>query len=257
MKGIDFRLNEFIAQSDQRSLIVDTSAGIELGALPGLEDYSQAVRPLLSLADGVVCSPGQMRRLTSATHKDAGLLMRMDWSNTSRSADFVLPPEHNRQFMIFSAQDALDFGATGMVISFLLGYEEEIEAACLKATVTLGLAGKDLGLPLVVEVRASGPRVSLPNKAVELGASYALEGGADVIIVPYPGAASLKTIGEMVSVPWLVKPVSLATAQEQMDEALAFGAAGVWLDQALFAQTDPAGTLGGLRDRLHHAEVIR
>ena len=39
--------------------------------------------------------------------------------------------------------------------------EEEIEAACLKATVTLGLAGKDLGLPLVVEVQASGPRVSM------------------------------------------------------------------------------------------------
>ena len=257
MNGIVFRMNEFIAQSDQRSLIIDTSAGIALGALPGLEDFNQAVRPLLPLADGVVCSPGQMRRLTAATRQDAGLLMRMDWSNTLRGADFVLPPEHARQFQIFSAQDALDFGATGMVLSFLLGYEEEIEAACLKATVTLSLTGKDLGLPLVVEVKPSGPRVSLPNKAVELGASYALEGGADVIVVPYAGAASLKTIGEMVSVPWLIKPGRWEQAAEQMDEAIQYGAAGVWLDHTLFAQSDPAGRLTGLRNRLHAVQTVR
>ena len=261
MNGIVFRMNEFIAQSDQRSLIIDTSAGIALGALPGLEDFNQAVRPLLPLADGVVCSPGQMRRLTAATRHGAqhhaGLLMRMDWSNTLRGADFVLPPEHARQFQIFSAQDALDFGATGMVLTFLLGYEEEIEAACLKATVTLSLTGKDLGLPLVVEVKPSGPRVSLPNKAVELGASYALEGGADVIVIPYPGAASLKTIGEMVSVPWLIKPGQWEQAAEQMDEAIQYGAAGLWLDHTLFALPDPAGTLTGLRNRLHVVQTVR
>jgi DhnA family fructose-bisphosphate aldolase class Ia len=257
MSGIVFRMNEFIDKSDQRSLIIDTSAGMALGPLPGLEDYSQAVRPLLSLADGVVCSPGQMRRLTNATRQDAGLLMRMDWTNTMRSADFVLPPEHARNFSIFSAQDALDFGATGMVISFLLGYEEEIEAACLKATVTLGLAGKDLGLPLVVEVRTSGPRVSLPGKAVELGASYALEGGADVIVVPYPGSASLKTIAEMVSVPWLVKPAGLEQAAEQMAEAITNGAAGVWLDHTLFVQPDPAAVLTMLGNQLHRVQTVR
>ena len=257
MNGIVFRMNEFIDKSDQRSLMIDTSAGMALGALPGLEDYSQAVSPLLALADGVVCSPGQMRRLTGATRQDAGLLMRMDWSNTIRSADFVLPPEHAWHFPIFSAQDALDFGATGMVLSFLLGYEEEIEAACLKATVTIGLAGKDLGLPLVVEIQASGPRVSLPGKAVELGASYALEGGADVIVIPYPGPASLKTIGEMVSVPWLVKPVGLEHASDQMAEALQLGAAGVWLDQAVFAQPDPAAVVTRLGDQLHRLQAVR
>jgi DhnA family fructose-bisphosphate aldolase class Ia len=144
-----------------------------------------------------------------------------------------------------------------MVLSFLLGYEEEIEAACLKATVTLGLAGKELGLPLVVEVRADGPRVSLPGKAVELGASYALEGGADVIVVPYPGPTSLKTIGEMVSVPWLVKASDLEQAAGQMAEALESGAAGLWLDHGVFAQPDPTGRLARLSNQLHPVQAIR
>ena len=87
---------------------------------------------------------------------------------------------------LLDAGDALELGATGMVLSFLLGYEETVEAACLKTTVQLALAGKDLGLPLLVEVCPSGPRVSLPGKAVESGASYALESGADVVVVPSP-----------------------------------------------------------------------
>jgi DhnA family fructose-bisphosphate aldolase class Ia len=139
-------------------------------------------------------------------------------------------------------------GAVGMVISFLLGYEEAIEAACLKAAVQLSLAGKDLGLPLVVEVRPSGPRVSLPAKAIELGASYALESGADVIIVPYPGLDSLKTISVMLSVPWLLKPTSVDKAASEWEEGINLGATGLWLDHAWL---EPASPLKQFSDRLH------
>jgi DhnA family fructose-bisphosphate aldolase class Ia len=251
MKGIEYRLDEFLSTTDRRGLVVDTSAGMVLGALPGLEDYETAVRRVLPAADGLVCSPGQLRRLEGTVKQDAGLLVRIDWTNTLRDASFVLPPEQPMQFPLFSARDALDFGAAGMVISFLLGYAEEVEAACMKTTVTLAMQGQEIGLPLVVEVRTSGPRVSLPGKAVELGASYALEGGADVIVIPDPGPASLKTIGEFVSVPWLLKPDCLDGAAEALERVLALGGAGLWLDHTLFAGPDPAGRLGGLHARLH------
>jgi DhnA family fructose-bisphosphate aldolase class Ia len=175
----------------------------------------------------------------------------MDWTNTLRGSEFVLPPEKNLQVQLFNAQDALDFGAVAMVSSFLLGYEEEIEAACLKRTVTLALEGKALGMPLVVDVRTDGPRVSLPGKAVELGASYALEGGADVIVVPNPGPVSLKTIAEFVSVPWLVKATSLEAAPAELEAVLALGGSGLWLDHALFTLPAPVEYLTPLRARLH------
>lgn len=148
-------------------------------------------------------------------------------------------------FPILEPEDAADLGASGLVVSFLLGYDETVEADCLRTCVRLALGGKRLGLPLVVEVLPSGPRVSLPGKAAELGASYALESGADLVAVPFTEAASLKTIGAMLSVPWLVKPASPQSAAGEWEQARDLGAAGLWLDH----HWAPAGlALAGISD---------
>ncbi len=255
MEGIDYRLREFVHPADHRSIVVDTSAGLSLGTLTGLEDFAGAVRPVLSLVDGVVCSPGQLRRLGERTRADAALLVRMEWTNTLRGPDFVLPPGDTRRVPVLTPQDALDLGAVAMVTSFLLGYEEEIEADCLRQTAQWAVEGRASGLPLVVEVRATGPRIALPDKAIELGASYALEAGADVIVVPYPGLASLDTLAQFVSVPWLIRPSRLELANEELGHALSRGGAGLWLDHAVFAQADPAGTIKNLAAQVHDAET--
>ena len=240
MNGLDYRLLEFLPASGKPALLVDTSAGLSLGVLPGMEDFRSAVHPILSLVDGVVCSPGQLRRLNNRTRGEAGLLVRMDWTNTLRDTAFPLPLETATHINLLDAEDALSLGAVGMVTTFLLGYEESVEAHCQKAVVQLALTGKDIGLPLLVEVRTTGPRVSLPGKAVELGASYALEGGADGVIVPYPGQASLKTIASMVnSIPWLLKPTSPETVFTEWDEARQLGAAGLWLGHTWLAPGAP------------------
>jgi len=250
MKGIAYRLLELFDPLDQRGLFIDTSAGAVLGVIPGLEDFSQAAGSMLPWIDGLVCSPGQMRRLRKRTQHEAALLVRVDWSNALRGMDFVLPPTEIHHMPILKPQDALDLGAAAMVATFLLGYEEDIEAACMINTVQYGLEGKDIGLPLVVEVDISGPRVSLANKAVELGVSYALEGGADVIVLPYPGKKSLESIAAMVSVPWLVKPTSLEAAETELTEALALGASGFWSTHTVFNLPDPLGTVKSWREHL-------
>ena len=251
MIGIEHRLQAFINPSDRRALIIDTSAGLSLGALSGLENFVPSARAILPHANGIVCSPGQITKLTHLDKQDAGLLVRMDWNNTLRPDSFALPVTTPHRVPILSAQDALDLGASGMVITFLLGYEEALEADCLQSTVQLALEGKALGLPLVVEVQSTGPRVSLPAKAVELGVSYALEGGADVIVLPHPGTTSLKTISQFCSVPWLVKPAGLDTARAILPEILDLGGSGLWLDHELFSRDDPAEVARDLMERLH------
>jgi len=248
MNSVDNHLKEFLPGPNRHAVLLDASAGLALGVLPGLENFSASVQPVLSWLDGLVCSPGQLRRLDNRTHSNASLLVRMDWTNTLRGEASPLPPETAFHVFILEAKDALELGASAMVMSFLLGYEEAIEAACLKATVQLALAGKDLGLPLVVEVCPSGPRVFLPSKAVELGASYALESGADVIAIPNPGLDSLKTIAAMVSVPWFLKPAFTEKTDSEWEEALDRGAAGLWLDHTWLA---PSSLLKQLTDRLH------
>ena len=250
MDGKLYRLREFIRPEDGHSLIVDTSGGLSLGVLPGLEDFGAAARSVLPVVDGLVCSPGQLRRISNRTRNEASLLVRMDWTNTLRGADFVLPPGKVQRLPLLTVADALDLGATAMVSSFLLGYEEDIEAACLRHTVQWALEGNTLGLPLIVEVRADGPRVSIRDKAIELGASYALEGGADAIVIPHPGRKSLETIAAMVSVPWLIKLSQFEKAAVELDEAIGLGCAGLWLDHTAFALSNTAGVLQDFAARL-------
>ncbi len=249
-----YRLREFIPPADGRSVVIDTSAGLVLGARPGLERFAEAITPVLPHVDGIVTSPGHARYLAQRTRQDAALLVRADWTNSLRGDDFVLPPETIRDITLLDAAMALDLGASAAVIYFLLGYAETIEADCLKRTVNLALDGDEKGLPLVVDVRVSGPRVMLHNKAIELGTSYALEGGASGIVIPWPGAPSFQTIKTMTgSVPVWIKPADLDPDSAITREALDLGAVGVWLGGDVFASPDPVAVAQAFRSRVHGA----
>jgi DhnA family fructose-bisphosphate aldolase class Ia len=257
MNSKQYRMNELINPADGHSLVVDTSKGLVLGTLPGLEHFEEAVRPLLPLLDGIVASPGQVRTLGSRTRQDAALLVRADWTNALRGDDFVLPSETIQYVPLLEPADALDLGANALVMSFILGHEEEIEARCMKRVVNLALEGLNLGMPLLVDVQPVGPRVVLLNKAIELGVSYSLEGGADGVIVPWPGTQSFKTIQAMGNgFPIWVRPGSLETDNPELAEALKLGAAGFWLGESLFALDDPAVTLQTFRAQVHAPAVV-
>jgi len=257
MNSKHYRMSELLNPADGRSLVVDTSNGVVLGVLPGLEHFEEAVRPLLPLLDGIVTSPGQARKLGSRTHREAALLIRADWTNALRGRDFVLPPETIQYIPLLDPVDALDLGADALVMHFILGHAEEIEARCMQRVVNLALEGLDLGIPLLVDVQPVGPRVVLLNKAIELGVSYALEGGADGIIVSWPGTQSFKTILAMTKdLPVWIRPGSPEADTPELAEALQLGAAGFWLDERIFAVDDPAATLQALKALVHVPVVV-
>jgi DhnA family fructose-bisphosphate aldolase class Ia len=257
MNSKPYRMSELFNPADGRSLIVDTSKGLVLGTLPGLEHFTEAVSPLLPLLDGIVTSPGQARKLGSRTRQEAALLIRADWTNALREKEFVLPPETILYIPLLNGADALDLGANALVMHFILGHDEEIESRCMQRLVNLALEGLNLGVPLLVDIQPVGPRVVLLNKAIELGASYALEGGADGIIVPWPGAQSFKTIQAMCSgLPVWVRPGSLKADMPELAEALQLGAVGFWLEERVFAVNDPAANLQAFRALVHAPVVV-
>ena len=250
-----YRLREFINPQDNRSLILDASAGLSLGPLPGLEQFSTVIQPSLSLVDGLVASPGQAGRLPGRTRNDAALLVRGDWTNALRDSDFVLPPETTSHIPLLDPASALDLGASAIVIYFLLGFEEQIEADCLRETVQLALQGAQVNMPLVVDVQAVGPRVVLRQKAIELGVSYALEGGADGVAIPWPGGDSFETILAMAAgLPIWIKPTDLGEAAMELEQALDMGGTGLWLDHRLFAAQDPFKRLIDYSGQIHLLE---
>jgi DhnA family fructose-bisphosphate aldolase class Ia len=256
MSSKQYRMSELLDPADGRSLVIDTSRALSLGVLPGLEHFMDVVKPLLPLLDGIVASPGQARALKPRTRREAALLVRADWTNALRGEDFVLPAETIQYLPLLDPVDALDLGANALVMYFILGHEEEIEARCMQRVVNLALEGLSLGVPVLVEVKPVGPRVVLRDKAIELGASFAIEGGADGIIVPWPGAASFKTIlamGKDLQV-W-VGDLSLEKDATVMEEALQMGASGIWLDERVFALKDPAASLQTGRSLVHGKAV--
>ena len=254
MESKTYRLKEFIHPGDERSLIVDASAGLSLGPLPGLEQFAPAVEEVMPHIDGLVASPGQAGKLTGRTREDAALLVRADWTNALRDKDFVLPPETISHIPLLTPMDALDLGASAVVIYFLLGFEEQIEAGCLRSTVQLALEGSKVGMPLIVDVQAIGPRVVLKGKAIELGVSYALEGGADGVTVPWPGRESFNTILAMAAgLPVWIKPSKLEKSEAELGDALQMGGTGLWLDQQLFAAPDINQLLDIISAQVHPA----
>ncbi len=256
MQSKAYRIKEFIDPADGRSLIVDASAGLSLGPLPGLEQFAPAVEPVLPLVDGLVASPGQAGKLTGRTRADAALLVRADWTNALRGPEFVLPPETISHIPLLTPMDALDLGASALVTYFLLGFEEQIEAGCLRNTVQLALQGTKVGMPLIVDVQAIGPRVVLGSKAIELGVSYALEGGADGVAVAWSDRESFQTILAMAAgVPIWIKHPAFQGSDPELGDALQMGGAGLWLDQHLFAAQDILGTLEVIGAQIHLPET--
>jgi DhnA family fructose-bisphosphate aldolase class Ia len=226
---------KFLHKLEHPTLFLDTSGGISLGPLPGLEEFKKTIPAILPSVDGLICSAGLLHRLTDIEGLDATLLVRMDWTNTLRDSSFPLPPLTPKHLAILEPKDALALEANGMVLDLLLGYEDAIEAHCLKVAVQLALAGRELGLPLIVEVRPNGPHIAMFSKAVELGAALAQECGADGIVLPYPGMDSLKNIATMVAVPWFLKPHTVTTITMEWEESCDLGSAGLWLDHIWLA----------------------
>ena len=247
-----YRIREFVNPKDNHSLIVDTSKGLSLGALPGLERFASAIKPVLPLLDGLVTSPGQVRRLADRTRTDAGLLVRADWTNALRDKNFVLPPETIHYMLLVDPVDAQDLGSSAMVTNCLLGFEEEIESQCMHNTVQLAFNGSQIGLPLIVDLHPIGSRIVLRSKAIELGVSYALEGGADGIAIPWPGEESFKTIVTMAAeVPIWVKPETLDPNSIETATALEIGAVGIWLDERVFSDPVPTELIQQFSTRVH------
>ena len=234
MRGI----SEILRRED--SLWIDTTVASSTGAPAGLEDIKAALGRVRG-SDAVVLNPGQAQRLAGefGGPRRPGLLIRVDWTNVFRGKDHPTPCHEPVYCPIAPPEDALILGASAAVATLLLGFDETFEANNVRHVSRFARQASKESIPIVIDVRALGPRASTENLAdtILLGTSMALELGADILVIPYPGKDALGTAASFVSVP-IVLDIDRVPREERSDLLRALsrtGITGVLLREGIFA----------------------
>jgi len=213
--GKAIRINDIL---QQRSLLLDTTVASSIGAPPHAEDLRTVLHACCTGFDGIVVNPGQMEHLSEelcGKNRAAGLV-RVDWTNAYRDAEFCLPVTEVWRIEISSASDALALGASAAVATLLMGYSDDFEANNIRSISHLLRQSYKIALPVFVDIRPMGPKVSEANfeETIKLGVSFMMEAGADAMIVPMCRRDVLSLIAGWSTVPVIARTDSLLPLDE-------------------------------------------
>lgn len=252
--GKAIRLSDFIDSVDGRSLIVDTTITSSLGATPGLEDLTEVIKNTSYNFDGIIINPGQAEH--QAEHyggkERAAPIIRVDWTNAYRDENFCLPASNVKRLMISNSEDAFQLGASSVIASFLLGFEDDFEAENIQDLSRLARACHPISLPIIVDIHPIGPGVSKNNyeESIKLGVSFMQELGADVLIIPDCNRDTCKKIADWLSIPVLLR-LNKIPPKEKTRTILKSGIAGIVLSEAVFTDIDFDGKVITLKSMIH------
>jgi DhnA family fructose-bisphosphate aldolase class Ia len=253
--GKNIRMSDFIDSRDKRCLMLDLTLLSSLGAGPETEDISETLRRCNTSFDAVILNPGQLEH-----HPDlvggkmrAAPLVRIDWTNAYRSKEFCLPASAVTRVTISDGEDALRLGASAAVATFLLGFGEDLEAENIRSVSLLARECYRLSLPLVVDIRPIGDKISADNYigSIKLGTSFMMEAGADALILPECDVETCALIGKWATIPVLLRLDEIPAA-DKADKYFAQGIAGIVLTEKILELETIGERIPSLRQLVHH-----
>jgi DhnA family fructose-bisphosphate aldolase class Ia len=231
----------------------------------GLTDPAETLQKInKGGADAVIMAPGQARKCFNGfLGKGApSLILRLDWTNLFRE---VLPATTGSEVLIATVEDAVRYGADGVIAYLFIGYEkDEAEASNLGNVASIARECERYAMPYVVEPMARGRRAQgneYNPEYVKLHVRMAAEVGADYVKTDYTGDPdSFKEVVRGCPVPILTaggpKVETIRGALEMAKGALDAGAVGVIFGRNVFQADDPCGMVKALRLVVHEdAEV--
>ncbi len=207
--GKTLRMSEFIDSRDERSFLFDATVSGSVGAVNYLEELRKFINDVNFFLDGIIVNPGQAEHQADLLggKKRASTLVRVDWTNVYRGEDFALPHTLPRRINISDAHDVLFIGGTAAVISFFMGYDEDMEADNIQSIANLVREAYEVSIPVVADLRLLGNKINENNyhDSIKLGLSFMMEAGVDAIIIPETTEDNYKLIGEWATIPVLVR----------------------------------------------------
>ena len=252
--GKTIRISDFIDAKDSRSLIVDTTITSSLGATKGLENVAKFIELVQRHCDGIFVNPGQAEHHAELLggKRMAAPIIRLDWTNAYRDKDFCLPANVVKRLMISNPDDALALGASAVIATFFLGFDDDFEANNIKDLSLLARGCHQIALPLLVDIQPIGEKVVESNfeNSIKLGVSFIQELGADIIIIPDCSHENLQYICSWMRVPVFVRLTQFPYA-ELVNKFFDDGLAGIVASASLFGETLAQEKLKNLYTQIH------
>lgn len=257
------RLARFAGSNNGRSFVLALSHGMLMGRVNGIDGVEKR-RGLVSAAikagvTGLILSPGQLKECAEQLTRPGapGVWLTVGWTNLWRSPEAsgsAHPYATGTYRNTVEPHVASRLGADGCHVYLLLGSEDpEVEAEDVQRVARYIHASHEVGLPVLVEAMARGPRIEGEEQSpgnVAMAARMAFELGADMLKIEYPGSQEqLASIVADVNVPILVLGGAAKPFDEIAEEAsdvIAAGAQGIVYGRNVFQADDPGLALARL-----------
>jgi DhnA family fructose-bisphosphate aldolase class Ia len=251
------RLNRILHGRRHGVLVVAFDHPLVLGPIRGTEDAPGQIRRFVKAGcDGILLSLGILRHCGEALLVPAmpGVIARIDWS-TIWGAPETIVSKAARSRLLARPEEALRLGADAVITYLVVGTgDSEFEAGEIARTAEVARECEALGVPLMVESLARGPKVQDYREPhwIKYHTRLAAELGADVIKTDFAGnVAAMATVVKDCPIPVLVlgggRTGSDEEALETVRQIAQAGAAGVVFGRNVFQATDVEAFLASAR----------
>lgn len=246
--GKTIRLGNLINPKDQRALWLDLSIAGEIGVKESFRDFYKNIAVLGQHSDGAIVNPGLLEKageLFGGARRWAPIV-RADWTNYRRPAEFCLPGKPIQRVMICDVEDALRLGAEAICARFIMGVSDEFESENVQSISRLARAAESCGLPVIAEICPVGENINGRDfgAIVKLGVACLLEAGVEVLIIPACSSESLAEITAWVDIPLIIKTDKLPDIGVPINN-------GYLLDENMIARPEFIAELEELYCRIH------
>lgn len=254
MPGKSRRLSRLFPDAKRPMLSVPIDHGMQVGAIPGLEDPERLIAALADAGvDSVIVNPGMMRQHWKLLERIPAVILRMDQTTMWRTGGpFGYEGTHTR--LVSDVTQAVELGADAVITYLFTCARDPLEETkCFEINAKINRECRALGMPHVIEAMAANggfARADDPD-LVSLNCRVAGELGADVIKTDWCGPEGIARVSAQSLVPVAIAGGAstgdihaLATVARQCAEN---GARGVFFGRNIFQRSDIIATVSEVR----------
>jgi DhnA family fructose-bisphosphate aldolase class Ia len=269
--GKKVRLCRVLGGAGHRALVVAFDHALVLGPIPGTQDPLRQIRRFCEAeVDAVLLNLGLIRQFIDLPLHNPlpALIARIDWttvwSTITNNGEGQLSESKLRSSLLARPEDALRHGADAVLTYMVVGTgDTDFESKEIARTGEVARECERIGIPLIVESLARGPKVQNPCEPrwLNLHTRMAAELGADAVKTDYTGdLVSMKSVVENCPIPILVLGGSRQGSDEDalkaVRNAVLAGAAGVFFGRNVFQAADMEDFLRQARSILDGSGVL-